>query len=75
MRKAVSMKVALVSMVLVGVILAAAQEAHAARPDEKPDLAIADAEPAIKAGDLRREVLQEANPYSRGCNPIHRCRG
>uniref|UniRef100_A0A0E0JED1 Uncharacterized protein n=1 Tax=Oryza punctata TaxID=4537 RepID=A0A0E0JED1_ORYPU len=73
------MRVALVSMVLVGLILHAA---HAAQPEKPtvslsvaPAVAEAEVDAAINAGELLGgSKMQQANPYTRGCNEITLCR-
>lgn len=82
MEKAASMRVALVSVVLVGLILVST--AHAARPEKLPAVVSPSIAPAvgevvdaaINAVDLLGvSKMQEANPYTRGCSRINRCRG
>ncbi|KAL5226306.1 hypothetical protein ABZP36_014571 [Zizania latifolia] len=85
MGRAVSMRVALVSAVFMGLMLATAHQADAARP-----LTAAAAEPATpviscsvlgncggdttNSGELQLSLAKPANPYTRGCSKIDRCR-
>ncbi|KAG8053402.1 hypothetical protein GUJ93_ZPchr0001g31860 [Zizania palustris] len=87
MGRPVSMRVAMVSAVFVGLMLVAAHRADAARP-----VTPAGAEPATPviscsvlgncgggdttiSGELKLPSLPKpANPYTRGCSKIDRCR-